>query len=264
MNFPQLLNNKKFYILSLVILISGLFFLAGAFSVSAAECEKNQEGFSFASFLNPIASLAEKVIKNFGYDVVLAAAPDPDFCGSDSVGCSGTTPTATISWTAAPSYTTVYFQGPGAHSVSYSLNYYTLTVSGVGSWNTGRNTSYTVSSGLNKNTTYNWSVEAYYAGQPSASFFRYTNQPHGSFTTPNCVPASCTTPWGTSLASGSSVTAYSASSVPCGSTCASQTRTCTNGSLSGSYTSQSCSVAACLLTITKSGSGTVTSAPAGI
>jgi len=55
----------------------------------------------------------------------------------------------------------------------------------------------------------------------------------------------CSLPWGGSIASGASVTAYAASSVPCGSSCASQTRTCSNGSLSGSYTNSSCSVVAC-------------------
>ncbi|GEM_PF-1808847 len=56
--------------------------------------------------------------------------------------------------------------------------------------------------------------------------------------------ASCTLPWGGTLASGSSVTAYQFPSVTSPTTCASvsQTRTCTNGTLSGSYTNQSCSV----------------------
>ena len=52
------------------------------------------------------------------------------------------------------------------------------------------------------------------------------------------------TPWGT-VANGASVTAYAASSVGCGGSCSSQTRTCSNGSLSGSYGNTSCSVNAC-------------------
>jgi hypothetical protein len=44
------------------------------------------------------------------------------------------------------------------------------------------------------------------------------------------------------IASGSSVTAYQAASVPSGSTCVSQSRTCSNGILSGSYTFASCAV----------------------
>ncbi len=54
-------------------------------------------------------------------------------------------------------------------------------------------------------------------------------------------PASCTFNSQT-VASGSSVTAYQASSVSAGSQCVSQNRTCTNGTLSGSYTNASCTV----------------------
>lgn len=51
--------------------------------------------------------------------------------------------------------------------------------------------------------------------------------------------------WAGSIAHGSSVPAYSANSVSCGSSCTVQTRTCDNGILSGSYTNQNCSVSAC-------------------
>jgi len=44
-----------------------------------------------------------------------------------------------------------------------------------------------------------------------------------------------------SVAHGSSVTAYQTSSVPAGQTCSAQSRICTNGSLSGSYSYPSCS-----------------------
>jgi hypothetical protein len=44
------------------------------------------------------------------------------------------------------------------------------------------------------------------------------------------------------IVSGSSVTAYLASSVPSGQTCKSQARTCSNGALSGTYAYASCSV----------------------
>ena len=47
---------------------------------------------------------------------------------------------------------------------------------------------------------------------------------------------------GKTIASGSSVTAYLASSVPSGQTCTSQARTCSNGTLSGTYAYASCSV----------------------
>ena len=51
--------------------------------------------------------------------------------------------------------------------------------------------------------------------------------------------ASCTFN-GQTIASGSSVTAYQASSVPAGQSCTSQTRTCSNGTLSGTYQYESC------------------------
>ena len=47
---------------------------------------------------------------------------------------------------------------------------------------------------------------------------------------------------GQTVAHGTSVTAYQSSSVSAGSTCQSETRTCTNGSLSGTYTASTCSV----------------------
>lgn len=49
---------------------------------------------------------------------------------------------------------------------------------------------------------------------------------------------------GHSLAHNSSITAYQNSTVPSGSTCAAQTRTCNNGVLSGSYNYATCAVAA--------------------
>ncbi|MFA7209398.1 MAG: hypothetical protein WC120_03875 [Parcubacteria group bacterium] len=57
----------------------------------------------------------------------------------------------------------------------------------------------------------------------------------------------CALPWGGTIASGSSVTAYRLPSVACGSSCStvSQTRTCTNGVLSGTYTNRTCSVQTC-------------------
>jgi LruC domain-containing protein len=61
-----------------------------------------------------------------------------------------------------------------------------------------------------------------------------------------CVVASpCSLPWGSTISHGQSVTAYQAGSGPCGQTCASQVRTCAQGVLSGSYTLQTCTAAAC-------------------
>jgi hypothetical protein len=77
----------------------------------------------------------------------------------------------------------------------------------------------------------------------------------GSYTQGACTPAACTLPWGGSIASGQSVTAYS-SAGPVGQSCGAvaQTRTCTNGTLSGSYGQQSCT-ALCA----KPGGGTISS-----
>ncbi len=68
----------------------------------------------------------------------------------------------------------------------------------------------------------------------------------GTYTNASCsvaAAASCT--WNNqSVASGASVTAYQSSSVASGQTCTQQTRTCANGTLSGTYTNASCTVAA--------------------
>jgi hypothetical protein len=64
----------------------------------------------------------------------------------------------------------------------------------------------------------------------------------GDFTTAT-TPATASCPFnGITIPSGGSTTAYLASSVPSGSTCTSQLRTCTNGVLSGSYTFSTCTV----------------------
>lgn len=70
----------------------------------------------------------------------------------------------------------------------------------------------------------------------------------GSYVHQSCSvggAANCTAPWGTTVAHGSSVNAYQASSVSCGNSCVSELRSCNNGTLSGSYASQSCSVGGC-------------------
>ncbi|OHB19177.1 MAG: hypothetical protein A2854_00715, partial [Parcubacteria group bacterium RIFCSPHIGHO2_01_FULL_56_18] len=54
-------------------------------------------------------------------------------------------------------------------------------------------------------------------------------------------PSSCTFD-GQTVESGASVIAYQSASVPSGSICVSEQRTCTNGMLSGSYSSSSCEV----------------------
>lgn len=65
--------------------------------------------------------------------------------------------------------------------------------------------------------------------------------------TPAIWKNSCLAPWGATVEGGAGVTAYSATSVACGVNCStvSETRTCSGGVLSGSFTNQSCTPAAC-------------------
>lgn len=62
----------------------------------------------------------------------------------------------------------------------------------------------------------------------------------GSYTYDSCSANNCALPWGGYLASGSSVTAYLYADSGAGSCSTSQTRTCTTGTLSGTYTNQYC------------------------
>ncbi len=243
----MIFKSKIYLIIPLAVF--AFLFLFNVSPASAANCGKNQNKFSFSSFLNPLATLAEKVVKDFGYEITLAAAPDPDNCGSDSVGCSASyTPTATVDWTQITEadyiyyHTVVYsnssswtfcdngggtcsFSGAkvvryGADSCGYVYGNFTNSVSCTGSWgNPGpfgasdpcpniykhcdyasgvdfksaniSTVSYTFSSGLVNNTLYDWLVEAYYNGgyghYPSR-LMGLTDQPYGSFTTPDCLP----------------------------------------------------------------------------
>lgn len=63
----------------------------------------------------------------------------------------------------------------------------------------------------------------------------------GSYTQQSCL-AGCSFAPGGAIASGSSVLAYQNASVPYNNPCTSETRLCTNGALSGSYTQTSCTV----------------------
>jgi hypothetical protein len=60
-----------------------------------------------------------------------------------------------------------------------------------------------------------------------------------------CTGNPCTLPWGGSINHGQSVTAYQSSSVVCGGSCVSQTRTCSLGVLSGTFTRQACTTQSC-------------------
>ena len=61
------------------------------------------------------------------------------------------------------------------------------------------------------------------------------------------ITAPCLLPWGGTIAHNGSVLAHQFATVPCGSVCGlSEDRVCNNGVLSGTYTNQNCSVAACV------------------
>jgi hypothetical protein len=85
----------------------------------------------------------------------------------------------------------------------------------------------------------------------------------GSYMYQTCEPAptaDCTAPWGDSVANNSSVTAYENATVPVGFSCASETRSCSNGILSGTFTNASCSVQTTrtvTVSIEQQGTGTV-------
>lgn len=68
----------------------------------------------------------------------------------------------------------------------------------------------------------------------------------GSYTHKSCAvnsASSCTVEGLGTIAHGSSITAFSTASVPYGSTCQSQVRACNNGTLSGSFSQKTCTVA---------------------
>lgn len=146
-------------------------------------------------------------------------------------GSSGSHGAVYISWTnpPAPSCTinvspTAVNRGTGA-TLSWSSSYATsFYISGVG---------YVAGSG---STTVAPNTTTTYAGSVSGA------GGSGSCSRTLTVYQPCTLPWGGSITHGASATAYQASTVPYGSSCVSQTRSCSNGTLSGTYTYGSCSV----------------------
>lgn len=152
-----------------------------------------------------------------------ASAPSNASCPAPSVSCSLTGPSSitmgqTTTWSASPS------GGYGSYSYSWSDN------AGLGHSGTASTFSPTFTN----------------AGTFAASV-TITDSATGNSVTQSCgsvtvTGASCSLPWGGTIAHGASVTAYQAASVVSPASCVSQTRTCTNGSLSGSYTNQSCTV----------------------
>ena len=86
--------------------------------------------------------------------------------------------------------------------------------------------------------------ESVETGSTCSSQTRFCNkgQLSGSYTYTNCQVEEATDCHfnGNSIADGVSTTAYQTATAPFGSTCTSQTRTCSNGTLSGSYTFSKC------------------------
>lgn len=70
----------------------------------------------------------------------------------------------------------------------------------------------------------------------AAAGYQYKIYVHG------LIAASCTGPWGSSMVGGQSVTAYQAGAVNYDQSCVSESRTCLNGQVSGSYLFQTCGV----------------------
>lgn len=93
-----------------------------------------------------------------------------------------------------------------------------------------------------EDTDGNLAAPAYVGGEPGADI---QCEPEAASPSPApSDPADCTAPWGAPVANGDSVTAYEQDSVPSGSSCVNETRTCTDGILSGGFTQQNCTVAA--------------------
>ena len=157
-----------------------------------------------------------------------------------SAACNGGT-SVTLSWTRGPgavysfpriaaSAQTSQSACPSGYSWASPTSCYQDNV-------TTNSITYPVQAG----TIYSWWVHNS-ATSPNSAWSNVSPQTSGSsFTCSTPAAQSCTFN-GQTIASGSSVTAYQASSVAAGQTCAAQTRTCQNGSLSGSYTNASCTV----------------------
>lgn len=150
-----------------------------------------------------------------------------------ATGKTTATLSATISANNADTSYTWYLSESGTYSPNRAPTVYktgTVTASnqtGTTSWNavslTGGTTYYVKISATNSNGTTNKET---------------------TFTTD--AYASCTTPWGTTVSSGSSVTAYLSESITSSSSdyasCTSESRSCADGTLSGTYSYATCAL----------------------
>jgi len=85
------------------------------------------------------------------------------------------------------------------------------------------------------------------AAVPQSFEYRYTPMQRGAAPVDpgpggGGEPAACEAPWGSPVAHGESTIAFAAASVPFGQSCDSQTRSCSNGTLQGSFAFETCSV----------------------
>lgn len=165
----------------------------------------------------------------------------------ESGGCTGTSPGTTTTYAAAgTACTNAMCRTSTTCTTNYggSSNTATTTmrlcrpeagcVAGAKTWNTNCSGSYgTAGVGNVVNVT---NTAAGYAGSISG-----TCQGDGSISwnAGTCAASQCNLPWGGTIADGANVTAYQ-SAAPSGGACVSETRTCSAGSLSGSYTNQTC------------------------
>ena len=159
---------------------------------------------------------------------------------SISATCATNGTSVTLSWSSSAGATSYdpRIAGAGLTSCATGWTYSSSPTPNTCYINSYANNSITYS-GLTPGVSYSAWVHATNAAGTNWNALTST-----TFSCPAPATQSCTTPWGTTVASGGSVTAYQTASVAAGQTCASQTRTCTNGVLSGTYAYGSCSTAA--------------------
>ena len=181
--------------------------------------------------------------------------------------CNADGTSATLSWGA------VSVSGVASSNIKYPVRYSGsgLTCPTTSGWWSARagecdfdtNTATSVTVPVTPGVTYQWWVHT--ANATNANQWAWSPSTQVSFTcSASATSQSCTAPWGTTIANGSGVTAYSTSFVAVGSTCVSQQRTCTNGSLSGGYYYQNCSPGTVSASVgTNYGAVTFSSPPSG-
>jgi hypothetical protein len=151
-----------------------------------------------------------------------------DWGGNGGAGASGQ---VTITWTNPPASCSVWFDAnPITYGATTNIHW---SSSNADSWVYISNIGYVATAGamsVGPLATTNYSCQAYCSGGSDGW--------HDGVLTVN-TPANCSFN-GNTVAHGASVTAYQAATVPYGSSCTSQTRSCSNGTLSGSYQFGSC------------------------